>query len=227
VRGNIPMMWRYLVLACACGSATPVTTPATSTGPPYLALFANGKNWSLPLEVTTGHGAAKDKTDRGAARCSIETVAQIGDAQVAHLVCGKPYNDLSIVGTWVAEPAGLYHPPGPIDQPDDLSTLTEDDLLLNAVPAERQHSHALDAAAAGAPAQDNIEAFKHRGGWCVRETITTGAEWRGYTLCFDASGIVGGSELTFTAADQAWRRVMFGSVPADSDDPAKLVEDRD
>lgn len=220
------MMWKYMVLVCACG-ATPVTAPATVGGPPYLALFAAGKTWSLPLAVTTGHAGATDKTERGAARCWIEKVDQVGDAHVAHLVCGKPYDDLSIAGTWVAEPAGLYHPPGPIDQPDDLSTLTDDDLLINAVPAERQHSHALEAGAAGAPAQGNVEAFKHGSVWCVRETITTGAEWRGYTLCFDASGIVGGSELMFTAADQAWRRVVFGSVPADSDDPAKLVEDRD
>src|SRR5580765_1373614 len=162
------MMWKYVVLVSACGGATPVTAPAT-VGPPYLALFAVGKTWSLPLAVTSGHAATTDKTERGAAHCSIATVAQIGDAHVARLACGKPYDDLSIAGTWVAEPAGLYHPPGPIDQPDDLSTLTDDDLLINAVPAERQHEHALDAGAAGAPAQENVEAFRHAGAWCVRE----------------------------------------------------------
>src|SRR5690242_5551542 len=126
------MTWKCLVFACACGGATPVTAPAVA-GPPYTALFAAGKTWSLPVEVTTGHAATKDKTERGAVRCGIKTVTQVGDAQVAHLVCDKPYDDVSVVGTWVAEPAGLYHPPGPIDQPDDLSTLSEDDLLLNAV----------------------------------------------------------------------------------------------
>jgi hypothetical protein len=214
-------MWRYLVLLGACGGATPVTAPATVDGPPYLALFATGKSWSLPIARTSGQGGMVETKGDGTVRCSVKTVAQVGDAHVAHVVCDKPYDDLSVVGTWVAEPAGLYHPPGPIDQPDDLSTLTDDDLLLNAVPAERQHSHALDAA------QANVEAFKFGAGWCVREDIDNGGDHRGYTLCFDAGGMLGGSELTLDREHQTWKRIVFGKVPADSDDPGKLVEDRD
>jgi hypothetical protein len=61
----------------------------------------------------------------------------------------------------------------------------------------------------------------------VREDIDTGNEHRGYALCFDAGGMLGGSELMFDRANQTWHRARFGYVPADSDDPAKLVEDRD
>ena len=216
------MTWRYLaIVVCACGGTTPVATTPALAGPPYMALFERKATWTLPLLATSGQGATASKRDEATLHCAVVSVTQIGDAHVSRLKCDKPHDDLLISGTWVGEPAGLYHPPGPITEPDDLATLSDDDLLLNAQPVERQHSHALEAA------QDSIEAFRFDAAWCVRETTVAGAERRSFTLCFDAKGITGGSELTFAAADNAWHRVVFGKIPPDSDDPAKLVEDRD
>ena len=215
-----------LGLLAACGSSSPpVVANAAVKGPPYLALFERGRAWTLPIEVTSGRkpdAFVVDHTDRGQVRCAVADVRRVGDANVAKLACGEPYKDLSIAGTWVAEPAGLYHPAIPIDEPDDLSTLTDDDLLLNAAPAERAHSHALEAGA-----QQSVEAFAFDHAWCVRETTSAGADRRAYTLCFDAGGLTGGSDIMIVGADATWRRATFGKVPADPDDPTQASEDRD
>ncbi len=220
-------MRRVLVvgLVAACGSRAPAVAKTAAKTPPYLALFERGHAWTLPIEITSGRkpdAFVVDHTDRGQVRCAIADVRRVGDANVAKLACGEPYRDLSIAGTWVAEPAGLYHPAIPIDGPDDLSTLGDDDLLLNAAPAERAHSHAL-----GAGAQQSTEAFAFGDAWCVRETTSAGADRRAYTLCFGTAGITGGSDSVVVGSDATWRRATFGKVPPDPDDPTQPSEDRD
>jgi hypothetical protein len=212
-----------LIAACTPASA-PVVANAAPQSPPYLALFERGRSWTLPIEVASGtHPDAfvLAKTERGSVSCAVADVRRIGDANVARLACAKPHDDLSIAGSWVAEPAGLYHPAIPIDQPDDLATLGDDDLLLQATPAERAHNHADEGT------QQSIEAFPFARAWCVRETTIAGEDRRSYALCFDSGGVTGGTDLVVVAADATWRRATFGKAPPDPDDPTQASEDRD
>src|SRR5262249_48435010 len=125
--------------------------------------------------------------------------------------CAEPHAGLLVVGNWVETPAGLYHPALPIDDPDELALLGEDDLLLSAVAKERQHSHA------EAGAQDTIEAFTFRGSWCGRDPIASETDRRAFTLCFDGRTVTGGGELVITGT--TWHREQFGAAPPDPDDP--------
>lgn len=163
-------------LSVLCALAACHSQPrAVTTRTPYLALFERGKSWTLP--TTTG----------GSVTCQVAEVKQVGDANVSRLRCNPA--SLLISGDWVATPAGLYHPLVPIDEPDELALLTEDDLLLTANAAEREHEHVVQGA------QSTIHAFMHRGSWCVRETMVLGHQERSYTLCFNAQGISGGDEV--------------------------------
>jgi len=221
---------------CACGSAAGPTPKHTAVEQdrPYLKLIEPDNEWTLPITVKSGRhdkkGAHVDKHDTGQVHCRIKSLERIGDAAVSHLVCDKPYDDLSISGTWVAEPAGLYHPLGPITQPDDLVTLVDDDLLINNIPRERDHSHTSDVA------NRKVEAFAWQTGWCVHDrTIAADAEprkaadRRSFTLCFDRkSGILAASELDEIGADGTFRVVHIGaSPPLDFDDPTKPVDPPD
>src|SRR5262252_882776 len=102
------------LLLAGCGSASHPTKPAKA---PYLALFERGKAWTLPIEIVDGHkdkdsGAyIADQTAHGTARCVVADVHPLGDAKVAKLACGKPYDDLLAAGVWVATRSGLFHPP--------------------------------------------------------------------------------------------------------------------
>jgi hypothetical protein len=178
------------VAAChASGGST--ARPPTRT--PYLALFEQGKTWTL------------DKVT-----CRVASVKPVGDATVARLACDPPNAGLLVVGTWVATPAGLYHPLLPVDEPDELALLGEDDLLLAANAAEHSHDRVIDGA------QLANEAFVYRGSWCVRETTAAGQDSRSYTLCFDANGITGGSETVISSG--VTQRATFGAVPADEEE---------
>ncbi|HUS29247.1 MAG TPA: hypothetical protein VMZ53_12085 [Kofleriaceae bacterium] len=166
----------------------PTAAPQTRT--PYLALFEKGKTWTI------------DKVT-----CRVAEVKPVGDSTVAHLACDPPNAGMLIVGTWVATPAGLYHPLVPIDEVDELTLLGEDDLLLTANAAEHSHDRVI------AGAKVSVEALVHEGSWCVRETTTAGSESRSYTLCFNSSGITGGSDSVVSAGET--QASTFGSVPAD------------
>lgn len=181
----------------ACGGARTSSKPAPAQTP-YLALFELGRTWSLP--ATSEPGGAK-----GTVTCKVAEVKPVGDANVSRLACDPPFNGLLVVGTWVATPAGLYHPYLPVDDPDELALLGEDDLLITRIPKESEHAHAMGHAALA------TEAFILDGSWCVRSTTTSGAEKRAYTLCFDAAGVTGGGELV--ASDGQTQRVSFGRSP--------------
>ena len=184
--------------AVLCLSACHAPAPRSETKrPPYLALFERGRRWSLPIESAA---------ERGTLHCEVAEVKQVGDGTVARVTCAKPHAALLIVGTWVATPTGLYHPLLPIDDPDELALLGEDDLLLASHPKERQHSHVI------AGAQDSIEAFTFHASWCVRDTTAAQSDRRSYTLCFDATGMTGGDELVIVGG-QAEHRTRFGAAP--------------
>ena len=182
-----------LLLALAGCRVHKAPTAAPSTRTPYLALFEQGKTWTL------------DK-----ATCRVAQVKPVGDATVAQIACDAPNAGLLIVGTWVATPAGLYHPLLPVDDPDELALLGEDDLLLAANATEHSHDHVVGGT------QIANESFIHRSSWCVRETTSAGGDSRSYTLCFDANGITGGSE-TITSAG-ASQSVTFGAVPREDEE---------
>lgn len=217
---------------CACGAAAPVPKHVTADQDrPFLKLIEPDNEWTLPITVQSGHhdgtGTHVDKRETGQVHCRIKSLERIGDAAVAHLVCDKPYDDLSISGTWVAEPAGLYHPLGPITQPDDLATLVDDDLLINDVPRERDHSHTNDVS------NRKVEAFPWKTGWCVHDKTSAAdaeaqrfADRRSFTLCFDRkTGILAASELDEVQADGTFRAVHIGDdPPLDFDDPTKPTE---
>ena len=179
-----------LGLVSACGGKA-AGKPAPKRGP-YLILFEQGRSWTLPATS-------------GPVTCKVAEAKQIGNADVSRLDCGA----LLISGTWVSTPAGLYHPYLPVDEPDELALLGEDDLLLGAIPAERQHSHALTGGA-----QDSIEAFELDGSWCVRQTTQAQADLRSFTLCFDGVNITGGGEDTASGVER--HRMTFGKAPPDS-----------
>lgn len=211
-----------MLVVTACG-ASASRAPASSGPPAYLVLFERGRSWTLSIETTHGRKQgerfAASSSERGNVTCEVSEVKQIGDANVARVSCKPPHAGLLVVGTWVATPAGLYHPALPIDDADELAMLGEDDLLLSAKPRDREHSHALG------DAQDSVEAFSFKRSWCVRNTITTESDRRAYTLCFDATGVTGGGEVIIVGADSTWHRTHFGAAPPDPDDPTSPHDD--
>jgi hypothetical protein len=174
-------------VAMGChGGRAPARPLPTRT--PYLMLFERGRSWTLPAPGVPP------------VKCAVTDVKPVGDANVAHLDCGA----LLVSGTWVATPAGLYHPYVPVDDPDELALLGEDDLLIGAVPREREHEHVLEGGA-----RSTIQAFGFDASWCVRETTSAGADSRMYLLCFDGRDVTGGGDETST------ERTYFGAVPRD------------
>jgi hypothetical protein len=193
-----------LLAATACGSAAHPARPPSRT--PYLMLFESGKTFILPaLQATSAGGAPV----HGTATCRVGEVKQVGNSSVSRLACAAPYQSLLISGTWVAAPEGLYHPYLPVDEPDELALLGEDDLLIAAIPKERDHSHVVDQT------QETIEAFEHAGSWCVRHNTRAGDSGRGFALCFGSSTITGAWDLVYAGSD--WQRVDLGDVPADDE----------
>lgn len=191
------MRWlAVLALASACHGGKGASTPAPKATP-YLMLFETGRSWMLPA---TGPVAA--------VACKVVSTKPVGDSTVAHLDCGA----LLLSGTWVSTPAGLYHPALPVDDPDELTLLGEDDLLIARVPAEREHSRALDGGA-----QDSIEAFVFETSWCVRQTTQSASDRRSFTLCFDGKDITGGAEDTASGTETS--RVSFGRSPPEATVP--------
>jgi hypothetical protein len=176
------------VTACGGSQARPKALPATT---PYLMLFEQGRTWTLPSAA-------------GPVTCKVAAMKQVGDASVSRLDCGS----LLVSGTWVAMPAGLYHPYLPVDDPDELTLLGDDDLLLARNPAERDHDHVL---AGGA--RDSIEAFGFEGSWCVRQTTEASTDRRSWTLCFDGKDLTGGSEDTASGTES--NHITFGKAPTE------------
>jgi len=196
------MRWlAVLALASACHGGKGASTPAPKTTP-YLMLFETGRSWTLP-------------SGNASVTCKVAEIKPVGDATVARLDCGA----LLVSGTWVSTPAGLYHPSLPVDDPDELTLLGEDDLLITRVPVEREHSHALEGGA-----QDAIEAFAFETSWCVRQTTQSSTDRRSFTLCFDGKDITGGAEETASGAQTS--RAAFGKAPPDAAVPEQ-EESRD
>jgi hypothetical protein len=213
-----------LLLVIACAPVAKPVAPAHESARPYLKLIEPDNEWTLPIVVTTGHFSSGYKPEQhtaGKVHCTIAKLEHIGEAAVSLLKCDKPYDDLSINGTWVAQTNGLYHPLGPITQPDDLASLVDDDLLIRDQPRERDHSHTGDLSTR------TVEATKQKAGWCVHDKTTengvaTGelGDRRSFTLCFDQTGIVSDSEYDTVKSDGSWRSVQIGTNPTiDFDDP--------
>jgi hypothetical protein len=196
--------WWFATLLAACASAAHRARPPART--PYLMLFEQGRSFQLPAKQSSSTGSTSSAT----ATCSIAEVKQIADATVSRISCAAPHQALLIAGTWVATPAGLYHPYLPVDDPDELTMLGDDDLLIAAIPAERDHSHTTGQT------DESIEAFEQAASWCVRHTTTAGTDRRRFALCFDGSTVTGATDLVATGAD--WQRVELGAAPQDDDD---------
>lgn len=220
-----------LCLLAACGHAPAASQPPRSQERPYLKLIEPDNAWTLPIKTASGRYDQGYKTDQhaeGTVHCRVAKLERIGEASVARLACDKPYDDLSITGTWVAQPGGLYHPLGPITQPDDLATLVDDDLLITERPRERDHSHATDVA------NRRVEASTFGTGWCVHDkTSALGldpsefGDRRSFILCFDASGIIAASEYDTVASDKTWRSAQLGAhPPLDPEDPLAPSDDQ-
>ena len=208
-----------LCAIAACGGSTKSAQPSTST-PPYLSLFERGRAWSLPIESV--HGELRGdawvpaKTERGTLACQVAEVKQVGDADVSRISCSAPHAGLLVVGTWVATPAGLYHPLLPDDDPDELALLGEDDLLITKKPTEREHSQVMQGVEHG------VEVFAYKGSWCVRDTTASATDRRHYTLCMNERGVTGGGELVVSGTE--WHRARFGEVDIDPSDPTQSAD---
>ena len=205
----------WLVLCFACKSPPPAA-PVRPSGPPYAVLFQLDRAWSLPAEVANGHRQGTAFTVEHAARgfvgCRIGNLRTVGEAKIAHITCEPPLADLLASGTWVSTPAGLFHPAVPLDDQDDVANLDEDDVMIAASPVERQRTRAI------AETHVTTEAFEFGAGWCVRDRTTSADAMRGFTLCFDASGVTGGDDVVMLGP--LWRRTRFGAMPpADPGDP--------
>jgi hypothetical protein len=169
-------------------------------------LFEQGKTFTLPATQTSSAGPASS----GTATCTVAEVKPVADATVSRIACTAPHQGLLVAGTWVATPAGLYHPYLPVDDPDELTLLGDDDLLVATIPTERDHAHT------SGQTEESIEAFEHESSWCVRQTTTAGTDRRRFALCFDGTAVTGASDFVGTAA--GWQRVELGAAPQDDDD---------
>jgi hypothetical protein len=194
----------FALLACRHGRPPDAPLPDRT---PYLFLFEAGRTWTLPAEQIATAGGA---TQRTSVTCKVAESKQVGDATVSRIACDPPHAGLLVAGTWVSTPAGLFHPYLPVDDPDELALLGDDDLLIGAIPKEREHSHALDQT------QESIEAFGHAGSWCVRQTTSAAADRRAFALCFDGRAVTGGSDLV--VGDGVWQQVRFGNAPPEPDE---------
>lgn len=188
----------------ACGSTAHRARPPSRT--PYLMLFEQGKAFTLPSTQKTSAGGAPF---RATATCTVAEVKQVGDASVSRLACTTPFESLLINGTWVAAPEGLYHPYLPVDDPDELTLLGEDQLLIGAIPKERNHRHA------DGMTLEVIDAFDESGSWCVRQATSAGTTGRAFALCFDGTTVTGASDLVKNGTE--WQRVDLGIAPQDDD----------
>lgn len=201
------MRWMaFLAALTGCGSAAHRARPPSRT--PYLMLFEQGKAFTLPATQTTSAGGAPV---HGTATCTVAEVKQVGDATVSRLACAAPYQSLLISGTWVAAPAGLYHPYLPIDDPDELNLLGEDDLLIAKIPKERSHRRVEGMTT------HEIEAFDFGTSWCVEQGTLVAGSSRNFALCFDGTSVTGASDLVYTGPD--WQRVEVGRAPSDDEGP--------
>lgn len=209
-----------LIAIASCGGNRVPAQPSTAETP-YLMLFERGRTWALPIELSDatkrGDTWAPAPTHRATLQCRVAEVKPVGDATVSRVACVAPHGGLLVVGTWVATPAGLYHPLLPIDDADELALLGDDDLLITATPKEREHAHALGHGA------DSIEAFPFAGSWCVRNTTATTEDLRSFTLCFDGKAVTGGAELVITGNEL--HRARFGAAPEDPEDPGVAHDD--
>jgi hypothetical protein len=196
--------WWLVILLAACGSSAHRARPPART--PYLMLFEQGKTFTLPAIQTSSTGPASS----GTASCTVAAVKPVADATVSRIACAAPHQGLLIAGTWVATPAGLYHPYLPVDDPDELTLLGDDDLLVATLPAERDHDHTTG------PTHESIEAFEHESSWCVQHTTKAGSDRRRFALCFDGATVTGASDFVGTAA--GWQRVELGAAPHGDDD---------
>lgn len=169
-------------------------------------LFERGKTFTLPANMTASRAAPSSSR----ASCRVAEVKQVADATVSRISCAAPHQGLLIAGTWVATPAGLYHPYLPVDDPDELTLLGEDELLIAAKPAERDHSHT-----SGQTVED-IEAFEQGASWCVRHTTAVATDRRQFALCFDGSTVTGATDFVGTGTE--WQRVEIGAAPHDEAD---------
>lgn len=181
------------LLLVGCGGARAPATPLPKRTP-YLMLFQLGKSWTLPSQA-------------GPVSCKVADSKQVGDSTVSRLDCGA----LLVSGTWVATPAGLYHPYLPVDDPDELALLGDDDLLIAAIPKEREHSRIAEGV------EESVEAFGLAGSWCVRQTTQAPqGDRRTYALCFDGTNITGGSEDVVSSGERI--QLQFGAAPPAHDD---------
>jgi hypothetical protein len=169
-------------------------------------LFDQGRTFTLAAKQTSSKGPAAS----GTARCTVAEVKPLADATVSRISCTPPHQALLIAGTWVATPAGLYHPYLPVDDPDELTLLGDDELLIAAIPAERDHAHTTGQT------DESIEALEYEGSWCVRHTTTAGQDRRTFALCFDGTQVTGASD--FVATEAGWQRVELGAAPQDDSD---------
>jgi len=182
-----------LLTVAACHSTPPAVRVSDPSTPPFGCLFQKGRRWTLDV--------------RGSApvTCTVTDFKLVADANVSRLDCGA----LLVSGTWVATSAGLYHPYLPVDEPDELTLLGEDDLLLRGQPSDREHEHVLEGGA-----RSTIEAFAFGSSWCVREATSAGPETRRWTLCFDGENITGGGEELWSGDERSM--TYFGVVPPPS-----------
>jgi hypothetical protein len=195
-------MKRVVLVAAACACRTPrAPSPPRPATTPYLALFERGHTFSLSV---------REGSVASTLRCTVASVSQVGDANVSRLSCAPPHESLLINGTWVATPAGLYHPHLPVDAPDDLALLGDDDLLITTRPRERVHAHGVGGTS------ELVETFGHAGSWCVRQTTSARDDMRSFTLCFDGRTVTGGSDLV--RAGGQTQHIDFGDAPPQADD---------
>ncbi len=223
-----------MVLGCLIGCASaspPVAKQVPYAGKPWLKLVEPDNEWTLAITEVSGHfdasGIHADKHATGKVHCKITALDHVGEAVVSHLKCDKPYDALSLSGQWVQQPNGLYHPLIPVTQPDDLSTLLDDDLLLLDPPHERDSTHSTESSVHRVEA-----AHDDHGNWCLYDkTSAVGlkpAEFgdrRSFIVCMSPEvGIVAASEFETIAADKTWHAVQIGAnPPLDLEDPTHPV----
>lgn len=186
-----------LLIVAACGgkaaSTTPGNTGGAASGPPYAALFEQGKSWTFALTFKSQPPPDIGPPSSGPAgtmTCTVAMAHEMDGKRMSKIECTADGDHVAgdgyaPAGYWVATADGLWHFDGSKSMDEvHAEALNPKLMLIAATPAER-HDETGDMDQ-GEELQ-SVSAKAKDGGWCVGYAFAMGDE-AGWELCFGSDG---------------------------------------